>query len=118
MAEGEQHQQRWNESSTDSWRREMRELILDARNDFRERINELKTGVAEVKAGMNDQLSSLQREVGALKEGKADKSEVASKQTQTLVYGAVGVFLFALVTVVANYFIRPPDAPPAISAKP
>jgi hypothetical protein len=111
MAEGDnphQHQQRWNESPTDSWRREMRELIHDARTDFRERIGELKMGMTDLKVGMNDRLGPMEREIGELRAGKADRSEVAPKQVANIVYGLCAIVLVGFATVAVNYFIQAP----------
>jgi hypothetical protein len=93
----------------------MRELIAEARVDFRERINEVKVGMNDLKSGMNDRLGPMERSIGELRAGKADRAELdgkADKLSQTVVYGFVGVVLLAFATVVTAYFIRSPAGQP------
>lgn len=124
MADGDESRPRWGETASESWRREMRELIADARVDFRERINETKVLMNELKSSMNDRLGPMERSIGELRAGKADKEDLdkkADKLSQTVVYGFVGVVLLAFATVVTAYFIRAPSgadlSPPAASSK-
>jgi hypothetical protein len=98
----------------DGFRREMRELITETRTDLRERINEVKTS-------LNDRLGPMERDIGALKAGKADAVEVqkglkdkAEKRVETIVYGLIGIFLVTVATVVAGFFIRAPSYPPHV----
>jgi hypothetical protein len=127
MPDGEENRPRWGDTAitTDSWRREMRELIAEARGDFRERFTEMKSSMNELKSSMNDRLGPMERSIGELRAGKADRAELegkADKLSQTVVYGFVGVVLLAFATVVTAYFIRAPagqptDPPAAAAAK-
>jgi hypothetical protein len=101
------HQQRWNETSQDSWRREMRELINDTRTDLRERIT-------EVKITLGDRLGPLERKIGELEAGKADKedlSQKADKKTELIVYGLITMIVVYVVSTWLGIVVIKPASP-------
>ncbi len=86
------------ESAVESRWRDLRERLDDMRRDLRERID-------DVKGTMNTRLGELDKEIGRLQAGKADREFVenidkhkASKLVETIVYSLVGLILTAFIT--------------------
>jgi hypothetical protein len=85
----------------------MRELINDTRTDLRERIT-------EVKITLGDRLGPLERKIGELEAGKADKedlSQKADKKTELIVYGLITMIVVYVVSTWLGIVVIKPASP-------
>ena len=102
------NQARYGENPLDHLRREFRSEMRDFRSDLKEAIKEVRDTVSA-------RIGEIERAVGELRAGKADKEEVqqiakqkASKLAETIIYGLCALVLTGAVgAVLALIYVKP-----------